>query len=614
MPGDVLDVHDRVIDEHAECEDQGEERDTVDRVAGDKVDREREPEDNRHRDGDDERLLPAHRHGEQRHHNHECDDNRLDQLVDFLVGHQPRVAGDDQLEIGGQHIADQLLGPADHVGRHGDGVAAALLGDRDHDHWQACVAGGVDGRRFGLGMAVRLLTADHRARAAVMMMSGAMGRAPAMPHEVGGLRGAVFDGGDVGQPHGPAVRHADDDLREVPGRRQRVAGFDRHGAVVADEPPRWQDRVRGGDRPRHRHEIDAIGGHSLDRGLDPHDPPLAADDRRPRYLGHHRQPLHQFLRYPPQLVGIRGARPRRDGERHHRHVVDLHRPHHPAGYAGRDPVGMLSERGEELHQAPLAILPDVESHRDDRLVGLRHAVDVFHAIDLVEDPLQRCGHQLLDLGGGVAGEAHEHVGQRHDDLRILFPRRDQERRGAGGQRHDDQDDREVRVEKQSHEPRERIGVPRFLGVVGCLGMGVSRHRAISSAAVVVPRPIMTRSPARSPESTSRSPSIARPRRMARRSMRPSATRSTIANWPTRRMARSGRTSSDSSSSGTLILPNMPLVTPGGHGPVTFTWKVRVAACDSGTISRTVAWHSMPRLSSRAGTSWQGTMRPRSISC
>ena len=63
-----------------------------------------------------------------------------------------------------------------------------------------------------------------------------------------------------------------------------------------------------------------------------------------------------------------------------------------------DDVQVLVDLLVELDQAPLAVLAHVVANGDDRLVLAAHRVDVFHAVDLVEDLLQRRGDQLLDLG------------------------------------------------------------------------------------------------------------------------------------------------------------------------------------------------------------------------
>ena len=43
--------------------------------------------------------------------------------------------------------------------------------------------------------------------------------------------------------------------------------------------------------------------------------------------------------------------------------------------------------------------------------------------------------------------------------------------------------------------------------------------------------------------------------------------------------------------------------PGGQGPVTFTWKVRLADWASGTISLTVPLHCLLSPSTRTPMSW-----------
>ena len=167
----------------------------------------------------------------------------------------------------------------------------------------------------------------------------------------------------------------------------------------------------------------AIGIHEH---LDYPRPP--ADDVGPRHVAHRCQSLRDLLGHAPQRHVV--GRPAGQREGHHRHVVDLDRLDHPAGDAGRDDVQVLVDLLVELDEAPLAVLADVVADRDDRLILAAHRVDVLHAVDLIEQLFQRRGDQLLDFRRGVAGEVHVDVGQRHDDLRILFPRREAQRRQA----------------------------------------------------------------------------------------------------------------------------------------------------------------------------------------
>ena len=143
-------------------------------------------------------------------------------------------------------------------------------------------------------------------------------------------------------------------------------------------------------------------------------------------------------------------------QRDHRHVVDLHRLDDPAGHAGRDDVQVLVDLLVELDQAPLAVLAHVVADRDDRLVLAAHRVDVLHAVDLVEDLLQGRGDQLLDLRRRVAGEVDVDVGQGHDDLRVFLARRQAQGRQADDRGQQNQDDREVRLQEDLHDPVREV--------------------------------------------------------------------------------------------------------------------------------------------------------------
>ena len=95
-----------------------------------------------------------------------------------------------------------------------------------------------------------------------------------------------------------------------------------------------------------------------------------------------------------------------------RNIVDLDRLDDPASHAWWNDVLVLVKLLEELDEAPLAVLADVEPDRDDRLVLTSHAVNIFDTIDLVEHLLQRRGDELLDLIGREPGSIDHDVGQR----------------------------------------------------------------------------------------------------------------------------------------------------------------------------------------------------------
>ena len=131
-------------------------------------------------------------------------------------------------------------------------------------------------------------------------------------------------------------------------------------------------------------------------------------------------------------------------------------------------------------------------------------VDVLDAVDLPQLGLERRGHQVLDLGRRRPGHVDEDVGQRHDDLRLLLARRRQQRHRPGGERGDEEEDRELRGDEDLDDARR----PAALGRCGALG-GRLAHRSTSTA-----------SPARRPESTSTWSPMALPVRTLRTSGAP----------------------------------------------------------------------------------------------
>ena len=73
----------------------------------------------------------------------------------------------------------------------------------------------------------------------------------------------------------------------------------------------------------------------------------------------------------------------------HRHIIDFDGLHHPTGDARWNLIPIFVHLLKQFDQAALAVLPHVEPHSDDRLILLRHAVDVFNAVDLIQHSFQR---------------------------------------------------------------------------------------------------------------------------------------------------------------------------------------------------------------------------------
>ncbi len=106
---DVLDDHDRVVDEQADGQHHREHRQHVDRVAERRQHRERAEQDHRHRDRRDQRGAEVLQ--EQVHHEeHERDglEQRQDHALDRNAHERRRVEGDDGLESGRERELELL--------------------------------------------------------------------------------------------------------------------------------------------------------------------------------------------------------------------------------------------------------------------------------------------------------------------------------------------------------------------------------------------------------------------------------------------------------------------------------------------------------------------------
>ncbi len=235
-----------------------------------------------------------------------------------------------------------------------------------------------------------------------------------------------------------SLRDPDDQVLEFVGAGEHLTGVHPHAAIVLLERSRLHAGIGRPKRPLHLQRRHVVGTQAVRVEVDVNNPWDPSHHVRPRHVFDRREPLRQLLRHPPQRELIGPSAAKRQCE--NGHVVDLDRLDHPARDPRWNDVQVLVDLLEQLHQAALAVLAHVEPHRDDRLPLARHRVDVFHAVDLVQDAFQGRRDELLDLLGAMAGKADEYVGQRHDDLRLFLARRDQQRRSSDQNRQEDQDD------------------------------------------------------------------------------------------------------------------------------------------------------------------------------
>ena len=131
MPLDVLHHHDGVVHQDADGEDEGEEGDPVQGVAGQEVDEEGEGQGHGHRDADHEAAAPAHGERDEGHHREGGEEQVLDELVRLLPGRLAVVAGDLHVHVRGKQPRPERLDLAEGALGEVGGVGARALGEGD---------------------------------------------------------------------------------------------------------------------------------------------------------------------------------------------------------------------------------------------------------------------------------------------------------------------------------------------------------------------------------------------------------------------------------------------------------------------------------------------------
>ena len=130
---DVLDHDDGVVHQDADGEDQGEERDAVERVAVEVEHQQRQGQRAGNGDADDERLAPAQRQQDEQRHADHRDAHVEQQLVGLLLRRLAVVAGDGHLHAVGDDPALERLDLLQDLVRDRDGICPGPLGDGQGD-------------------------------------------------------------------------------------------------------------------------------------------------------------------------------------------------------------------------------------------------------------------------------------------------------------------------------------------------------------------------------------------------------------------------------------------------------------------------------------------------
>ena len=252
----------------------------------------------------------------------------------------------------------------------------------------------------------------------------------------------------------------DDEVLDRLGRAQELARLKPNRLVRLHQFAAQERGVRPLQGPLNVAQGHVMPGHSPGRKVDRDLPGPAPDHVRPSGVLHRLQANLQLLRHPPQLVVAVGRT--EQGQVDDGHVVDLDGLDDPARDARRHLVDVGLNLVVQLDPASLQVLAHVEANGHDGLARHARRVDVFHAGDLVEQLLQPGRDLPLHFRRLGPGHGDHHIGHRHDDLRVLLARRDQQRRRPGDQTHDDQQDRQIALEKRLDDPRHPVmAAPAF---------------------------------------------------------------------------------------------------------------------------------------------------------
>ncbi|CAM5635855.1 hypothetical protein RLIN73S_01905 [Rhodanobacter lindaniclasticus] len=349
-------------------------------------------------------------------------------------------------------------------------------------------------------VAARLLRHRDGHRRCIASGRAGLARGRAEPGVVVGQVGTRANAGHVGEEHRLAVLQADHQLRHLRRVGEEAPGGHRHVAIAAHALAGLAHRVGCLQRVRQVARRHAVGGQLRRIQLHHHGAGRCADGVDITRARHALQFGFQRVRHLGQLHRALRGIVAPQGQRHHRHVVDAHRPHQRRAHAeaGRYEALVLEHLVVQPHDRRLPRHADPELHRHHRHAGPAHRIDVLDALDPGQLLLQRKRHQVLHVAHVGAGERHHHVGHGHVDLRLFLARRDHHRDQAKQQRRDGQDRGQRRILERAGDAAGEAEP--------WLAHGVAPRRCAASQRAAAAGSAAMRSPSSSPASTSiRSP-------------------------------------------------------------------------------------------------------------
>ena len=393
VAGDILDHHDRIIDQDADREDQREQADAVDGKAHDLA-----GEHGQHDGGgDDDRsnsgLAPADRKADQNHDRNRCQGEVKDQLVGLFVGGFAIVAGHRHADAVGDQPALKVLDLVHHRFGHGDSIGPGALGDGKTD-------------RRGHGPA--LLPVPRPTPGAGLILAGGLG-----------------DRGDIAEQHRRAAGRAHGQPGQFLRIAQRLPGADRHGLAAFAHGSRGKGTVGLRYRLDHvtqRHAVNRepgrIGHHPQRRAL------AAGDEGQPDIvdLGDFAAQLARQLKQ--RLIAPLTRRAGLGGQRQHhdRHIGDSVDGHLRRGNPHRNAIGIGLDLFVDPGGRVLRVGADQEPRGDQHPVILGLGIDVLDPVDRLDDGFQWLGDQLDRIGRGQARRRDADIDHRHRNLRFFLAR------------------------------------------------------------------------------------------------------------------------------------------------------------------------------------------------
>ncbi|MPL73164.1 hypothetical protein SDC9_18957 [bioreactor metagenome] len=462
VPRDVLDHHDRVVDEDADREDQREEADAVQREAHDVRGKQRQQDRHRNDDRHHDAFPPADREEDKRDDRHRGEAEVEQELVRLLVRGLAIVAGDLHLDRRRDQRAFKLVHTFEDLLAHHHGIRPGTLRDR-HRHRRAAVERAV--------------------------LAGDIG------HDV--VRG-VADIGDlrhVGHIDRARVASGQQKPRDLGRRGQRLAGDEVDLFALVAQLAGVEGAVCLLDLVRQLLQRDAIHRKLLGIGLDPDRLGRLADDIGQTDIVDLRHLGLQLARDAGQVVRadlLAGLA--REGQRHDRHVVDATADDDRLVDAGGDAVHVRLDLLVHAQDRRVRGGADDEArHHQRRIVrGLR--IDVLDLVDALDDGLHRLGHELHRILGLQARSLQMDVDHRHGNLRLFLARQRDQRDQTDGERRKDNQRRQRRLDESPRQPagnaEAMLGNAERMRLVGDL---VLAHSVTTSSPPVSPVMISTMS-------------------------------------------------------------------------------------------------------------------------